>query len=716
MSGHMARVLGRVAAPVAAVVLVLTAAEPLRAEVKKIVVEKKVSPAFDGATFGTAGQYETLAGRAFGELDPNDPHNAIITDIKLAPKNANGKVEYVATFYLVKPVDMARGSRLMWHDVPNRGGRVTINVAERAFGDIGLSSGWQGDNAGRTAPANNNDYVVVPIAKNSDGSPVTGPVLGRIFNASGPDSQTIYVHGNPMPYRPLTLDTTKATLTTHVAESLDGTVKEGPRIPASDWAWAKCSATNPFPGTPDPTQICLKNGFDPTLLYQVVFTAKDPYVLGIGFAAFRDVASFFRNAKQDAVGTPNPVAGDVQWTISRGVSQSGNFLRAFIQLGFTQDEAQRKVYDGAWPIIAGRRIAMNVRFATPDGVLKMYEGGTDGPLWYTPWPDPVRGLPTAGILDRCTKTNTCPKIMEHFGSAEFWDLNLSPSFVGTSADKDIPLPADVRRYYIPSTPHGGGRGGFSVDPLPPPGCPAHNFGVGALAANPVPHTETVNALRVHFRDWVMKNTAPPPSVFPTLSAGYLVDPTKEALGFPTIPGLPPTAPTGLINPVRDYDWGPGFNYVDGSGVPTIVPPTVKRAIKMKAVRVDADGNELGGVPVVLRDAPLGTYLGWNLVSDGFFKGQICNYAGGMIPFATTKAERMASGDPRLSLEERYKNHLGYVDAVKKAAAKAVRQGFLLPADADALVARAAASNVLNPLATISPRSAGTGGAQTDQTR
>jgi hypothetical protein len=315
----------------------------------------------------------------------------------------------------------------------------------------------------------------------------------------------------------------------------------------------------------------------------------------------------------------------------------------------------------------------------------------------------VRGLPTAGILDRCTVSKTCPKIMEHFGSAEIWDLNLSPSFVGTSADKDIPVPSNVRRYYIPSTPHGGGRGGFSVEPLAGPACPAFGVGQGMLAANPVPHTETVNALRAHFRDWVMKGTPPPPSVWPTITGGMLVDPTKVALGFPTIPGLPANAPTGLMNPLRDYDWGPGFNYVDGSGVPSLVPPVVKQVIKMKAVRVDADGNELGGVPVVLRDAPLGTYVGWNIVSSGFFKGQICNYAGGMIPFATTKAERTASGDPRLSLEERYTNHAGYVDAVKKAAARAVASAFLLQADADALVAQAAASNVLNTPGSASTR-------------
>jgi alpha/beta hydrolase family protein len=145
----------------------------------------------------------------------------------------------------------------------------------------------------------------------------------------------------------------------------------------------------------------------------------------------------------------------------------------------------------------------------------------------------------------------------------------------------------------------------------------------------------------------------------------------------------------------DYDWGPNFNYIDGSGIPSKVPPAIKQAIRMKVPRVDPDGNELGGVPVVLRDAPLGTYLGWNVVAQGFHKGKICNYAGGMIPFATTQAERMANGDPRLSLEERYKTHEGYVEAVKAAAAKAVAEGFLLQQDGDKLIAQAAASNVLS---------------------
>ena len=688
----------RGAATIAALPCVLAAglaiSSTAQARITRILIDSKVSPAFNGANFGAAGQYETLVGRAFGELDPNDRRNAVIQDIKLAPRNARRMVEYTATFQLTKPVDMTKASHLMWHDVPNRSGRITIVPIERGFGDIGLSSGWQGDNSGRTAPGPDNDTVTVPVAKNPDGSPITGKVMGRILNVSGKNSQPLMVHANPLPYRPASLDTRQASLVTHASETIDGEIGGAAEIAPENWAFAKCTAEAPFPGTPDPTQICVKNGFDPKLLYQVVFTAKDPLVLGIGFAAFRDMASFFRFAEKDDAGTANPVAGGVSYTITRGQSQSGNFIRGFLHFGFNEDEAGHQVYDGAWPIIAGRRIALNYRFAMPDGVLKLYEPGSEGPQWWGDAPDPVRGLPSAGILDRCTATHTCPKIIEHFGAAEVWGLKLTPEWVGSAAAADIALPDNVRRYYIPSTQHGGGRGGFAAMPPAAPACPSVGYGQGALPANPVPHTETVNALRVHFRDWVMKGVAPPPSHYPTLKDGMLVDANAEAMGFPAIPGLPEHAPTGLINPGLDYDFGPDFNYVDGTGVETVVPPRIKQVINLKVPRVDADGNELGGVPVVLRDAPLGTYLGWNITAAGFHKGQICNYAGGMVAFAKTKAERLANEDPRLSLEERYGNHDGYVRAVEAAAHKAVATGFLLEADQNKLIAAAAASDVL----------------------
>ena len=691
---------GLVAVTVAAALLAW--APSTQARVTRIMIDTKVSPAFAGQVFGDVGQYETIAGRVFGELDPRDHRHRIINDINRAPKNSRGNVEYMATFFLVKPIEMSRASGLMWQDVPNRGGRITISSELRGLGDVGLSSGWQGDNSGETAhepaPGNTNDYAVVPIAKNSNGSSITGSVMGRILNASGPNSSPIIEHSNPIPYKPTTLDTTQATLVSRVHETIEGVVTGEATVPSTDWAWASCSATNPFPGTPDPTQICVRGGFIPDRVYQVVFTSKDPYVLGVGAAAFRDAASFFRYEVQDDFGTPNPVADRISWVITRGSSQSGTFVRQLIHMGMTQDEANRQVYDGAWPIIAGRRIALNFRFAKPDLVLKLYEPGNEGPLWWHRHRDKVRGLPPRGMLDRCLETKSCPKIIEHAGAAEVWGQKLTVGWLGTDPKDYIPLPENVRRYYFASSPHGGGAGGFNVNPGNIPQCSSNNYGPGTFSSNPLPQTQTVTALRFHFRNWVMKDILPPDSVYPRIHD--MVKPSKKAMGFPDIPAVlasaNPDAPNNFIQAMLDYDWGPGLDYSDNKGFHSFEPPIIKQVIPMRVPGVDEDGNELGGVPVVLLQAPLGTYLGWNITATGFHRGKVCNYQGGWIPFARTRAERLANDDPRLSLEERYGDHAGYVAAVKAAAANAVARGFLLQEDAAALIAQADASNVLNP--------------------
>jgi Alpha/beta hydrolase domain len=690
-----------------ALVSCLLFASAASARVTKIVIDE-VAPLAAPAGNTNALPYEQIAGRAFGELDPKLPLNAIIQDIELA-KDADGKVRYVASFVIYKPVDMGKASGMMWHEVPNRGRMFPFANQERAAGDIMLASAWQGDNSGATtvrpkASLTGMHFLQVPVAKAANGAAVTGEVMGRIVNRSGKDSQALWVQTNPVPYLPMSLDTAKARLTSRAGEDQNGKVFDEQPIASSDWAWGKCDTNNAFPGTPDATQICLKNGFDAKRLYQVVYTAKDPYVLGIGFAAWRDVGAFFKKQLADDVGTANPVARAVTSSIGRGVSQSGNYLRGWLHLGFNQAEDGSMVHDGAWPIIAGRRIALNFRWAQPDGVLELYQAGSEGPQWWLPYADAVRGLPAAGILDRCTATKTCPKVVEHFGSAEVWALKLTPEWIGTDAKADLPLPENVRRYYIASTNHNGGAGGFDTS-LPgvgisntPLACPGNNFGNAVLPANPVSHAETINAIRLHFRQWVTKNVAPPASRFPTLAAGTMGPADKAGINFPTLPGLRATIPEAdFIMPVHDYDFGSQFNYIDGSGVPTITPPRIKQTLKMFAPKVDADGNELGGVPVVLLDAPLATYLGWNITAGGakpFHEGQICNYAGGMIPFAKTAEERKAKNDPRPSLQERYGSHEGYIVAVETATAKAMKEGFLLEADAASLIAQARASKVL----------------------
>ena len=286
-------------------------APPALARITKIIIDETVSPAFCKgtacATYGDAGHYEQISGRAFGELDPADALNKIIQDIELA-QDADGKVRYVATFVITKPVDMSKASGLLWHDVPNRGRPVTPGTLERGFGDVGLASAWQGDNAGMSAAlgttvratmaAGANHWLQIPVAKNADGSPVTGQVFDRIINRAGLKAQALMVQTNPLPYMPATLDTAKATLVSRDHETIDGKVSGETPITSGDWQFCGGGTYDaPLPLLQLPVQICLKGGFHPAKLYQVVYIAKDPYVLGIGFAAWRDVASFFRFAK-----------------------------------------------------------------------------------------------------------------------------------------------------------------------------------------------------------------------------------------------------------------------------------------------------------------------------------------------------------------------------------------------------------------------------------
>jgi len=719
---------------VLAVVVLLAWVPPADARVTRIIIDK---------TEDITGQpYEMLTGRAFGELDPADPLNTLITDIGRAPTNHSGKAEYIASFVIRKPKGTNPTSGLLWHDVPNRGGNVGFSADLFAAGDVHLLSGWQGDNAGATvvpanasclppyvlpcaAPPLTNHWVKVPVLEG-----VTGQIFGRIINrpnvatppnpttdpiTGNPFNQPLNVMGNTIPYFPAnSADNSDATLTTRLHETINGVVTEGATIPNAHWKFCYgTGATFAAPGSPTtlPVRICLdstRQRFDPAKLYQVVYTVKNPHVLGAGTAAYRDVASFFRYEPNDDFGTANPLAGLIKWAIIRGSSQSGNFTRHFIHLGMNQDEQGRIVHDGAWPLIAGRRVANNSRWGQPDGVLELYQMGSEGPQWWHQFPDTVRGLRPAGILDRCEATKTCPKIVETFGGAEVFALKMTTSWVGTSAKNDIPVPKNVRRYYLPSSTHGGGNGTTTENPPNNVvGCPGNNWGTGTLRANPVPATGLVNRVRAALRDWVMLGTDPPPSMWPTLAKKTLVEPTRAAMGFPSgVPGIPDSIflPENFIFPVFDYDWGPEFNESDATGNPTNAPPPILHVIKMMVPRVDADGNELGGVPTVQRDAPLGTYLGWNITSapgqpayDGrpFHAGQVCNYVGGMVPFFKTKAQRLAAGDPRLSLEERYGTHAGYVAAVTAAANNAFNQGYLLAADRDALIAQAVASDVCN---------------------
>lgn len=648
-------------------------AQPVGARLTRLVVESQSSVA------ARPGQsvYRILRGHYDGELDPRDRHNRIITDIGRATMRG-GRVPYSATFAIAIPEDHKRVSGIMVYDVPNRGRETIVPDFD---GEIRVASGWQGD----IDPQPGVQSLVAPTAFGAAGRPLTGPVLQQFTNVSTGMAGIAIAGGLDRPSArpaPQTTDTRRARLFYQASDQ--GIVTD---LPPSDWAFADCR-TVPFPGTPDPTRLCLRGGFDRAKAYTLIYQGKDPKVLGVGFAAVRDLNAFLRSGIADDAGNPNPVAGLVRWTIVTGTSQSGNFIRSFIDLGFNRSEDDHRVFDGANPNIAARLLPLNVRFGLPGGAAGTYEAGSEGNVWWSRYADRARGRGVSSLLDRCHATDTCPKIVETFGSAEFWGLRMSPDLVGTDAKADIPLPAEVRRYYFPGVTHGGSRtGGFPMKGEPPyPGAPRCT-----LAGNPNSSAETRRVALKALSAWVATGKAPPPSRYPTLAAGDLVSPSDAAMGWPRIPG--PT-PEGKINVLPNYDFGATFNYRDLSGVQTRQPPAIRGYIPMLVPRVNRDGNETAGIPSVQLLVPTGTYTGWNELAEGYGKGGGCGFVGGFIPFAKTEMERQRRGDPRPSLEARYKTHAGFVARIRSVAAEQVAAGWLLPDDAAKLIDQAEASDVL----------------------
>jgi hypothetical protein len=660
--------------------VMIVAAESADARVIRVEISSR-TPLFNGQSFGNIGSYEQIRGIAYGEINPSDRRNAVITDVSLAAKNSRGMVEYRATFTLHKPVDSSKSDGVLFYEVANRGVHGQLfNVGGSAGdgflykrGQTILWSGWQGDLA-ISKVRSTQEGIDVPIARMPDGSSVIGPVWKRFV---GPNGNTLSLGATPG-REPASLDTGKATLISAVSETPDGVKKGLAAIPSSDWAFANCRST-PFPGNPDPNFICLKNGADPNLLYELIYQAKDPLVQGVGMAATRDIISFFRYAAADGAGTANPLGSSIRWVIGSGNSQSGRFAKAFLNLGFNEDENGKIVWDGLNAFIAGQLGSFNVRFGIPGDMAELYDPGAEGSLWWADYEDKVRGRPAWGLLHRCAQTKTCPKIAEVYGGPEYWYSRGTVGIAGTSAAQDLPLPENVRRYYIAGTSHGGGNGSFQL--IPSQSRPQGES--GGMLNNPNSMQETSRALYIGLVDWVTKGMQPPVSAYPKLNDKTLVPANSEAMGWPKIPGMP--TPDGVVNPALDFDYGSDYRYNDNSGVITKVPPSIKKAITMLVPKVDKDGNDIAGIHTLQLRLPLGTYTGWNPTPSGPLKGRQRSLSGGYIPFLRTKAERMEKGDPRLSIEERYPTLRQYIAEATQQTEELVKQRYLLPEDATRLI-------------------------------
>lgn len=658
-------------------------------------------PAFAGQSFGQVGQYRRIAGRAHGEVDPAHPGNAIIQDITLAPRNARGMVEYWTDVEILVPADRARANGMVLLDVVNRGNKRALsafnlgapisNVSANA-GDGMLMArgytvvffGWQPD----LLPGNDRLLMGVPVARNPDGSAITGVVRSELVTATplrtlnlSSGHFTALTHASyptvSLDHRTPLADGFRPTLTVRAREQ-DRRVE----IPPEQWRFADCDGAAPVPSE---TRICLDGGFQPGRLYELIYRGRDPLVLGLSYAGMRDLGAFFRYDASNPAGL-----GDRARTLLFGTSQSGRNMRLMLHLGFNQAEDGRPAFDAMMPHIGGGLAAMNIRFAQPgrawgEQIDHLYPA-YDFPFTYVRLDDPITGR-SQGILDRCQASNTCPRIVHVATALEMWEGRQSLGLTDPLGTRDIADPPNVRIFIMASTQHGAWTA-----PMPRQA----PFGICQQQPNPNPQIHTMRALLVALEDWTLSDIAPPDSVVPRIADGTLVAP--EAVKFPKIPAnayngveRPAVRFLGVTNPLRVLDFGPGYNAADSSGIISIEPPRAgDREYRLLVPQVDADGNDIGGVRSVQLRVPVGTYTGWNLGRADRFEDGFCSLSGSHIPFAPDRAAREAAGDPRPSIAERYPTRDAYVAQVRRATQELVSARLLLADDAAALVAAAQA--------------------------
>lgn len=653
------------------------------ARITRIDITSSESPTFGGTTFGPVGAYEKLRGKAYGEVDPLDPRNALITDIEFAPRNAGGKVEYSMDIYILKPIDLNKGNRKLFMEVNNRGGKLfggfngsgggnnpttAADAGDAFLMKRGYSMAWNGWDIS-APPGGDRLTISVPVATNG-GVPFTGPSYEYIVFDNGTTLTST------LAYAAATVDKSQATLT--VRQHL---TDPAITIPATGWEYTSAAGTaiRLLPaGTP----------FQQSAIYEFSYTATNPLVAGLGLTATRDFLSFLKYATSDDFGHANPLAGAARQAYTFTVSQPARYLNDFETLGFNEDEQGRRVIDGIlnW-IGAGTGVAINFRFAQPARTERnrqnhRYPEG-NFPFAYPDLTDPYTGK-TGGRGVRCAATDTCPKALQVNSANEYW-VKTGSLLHTDPAGKDLPRdPENVRFYLLSSVEH-------TVS-----GSPPLSRGVCQQFRNTTNPNPALRALFVALDQWVAGNVKPPNSEVPgpgtavysiPLSDGVGIVP-QEALGFPDIPGV---TYTGVVTVRHLFDFGPLF----GEGIMTINPPDFSGPVYPSFVsKVDKDGNDVAGIRLPPVAAPIATTTGWALRAAEFGGPDGCESSGQWIPFTTTKAERLAAGDPRRSLEERYKSHDGYVKEVAKEAGKLEKRRLLLPEDVQRYIDEAQASPVL----------------------
>ena len=650
----------------------------------------------DGKPFGRAGAYERITGRVFFRVNPSNIHNRQIVDVAKADHDAANEVEFSADLYLLKPKDIKLGNGSVLFEVSNRGGKGIVRLVNgvnpgtdpsQDLGDGFLMRqgytvawlGWQFDVADQNQnlklyapiahpavaqedrPGPSDDRAGLPRRNVEDPQPASGTEIRGLvradFTVSTPREEMPVGHillgpSGGKSYAALDPASPQNVLT--VRDTPTGTRQT---VPRDQWSFK------------DARFIHLNGSFVPGKIYEVVYVAKDPVVAGLGLAGVRDFLSYLKH-------DPKAVAR-VRRVYAVGISQSGRFLRHYLYQGFNADEQGRQVMDGVIAHVAGAgRGSFNHRFAQPSRDSQPMSSiffPTDlFPFTDLPETDPDTGK-TAGLLDAAAKSQTAPKVFFTNTSYEYWGR--AASLIHTSADgkSDATIGRNVRVYLFAGLQH------FS-DPFPPQKTSANNPDYSAQQRhNPNPIQWFWRALITDMDQWVRAGAEPPPSTYPTIAGGTLVP--FERWIFPKIPG---------VNLPHEYslayhlDFGPMWP----EGVITNEPPKVGKPFGVLIPQTDDDGNDLGGVRLPELQAPLATYTGWNLRDPKIgAPDQRTSFLGSFIPFAKTAQERQQSGDPRLSLEERYPSREQYMAKFTAAANKLIRQRFLLQEDLPAILQR-----------------------------
>ncbi|ETX01816.1 MAG: hypothetical protein ETSY1_05910 [Candidatus Entotheonella factor] len=639
-----------------------------------------------GTSFGEVGPYERLTGRVAFAIDPASALYQGVVDLDHVPVNQAGRVEYETTFSLLKPVDLARGNRRLIYDVVNRGNKRlvqffndappsnTLDRPEHAGngflmrrGYTVVWCGWQSD----ILAGDDRMTMRLPTPVGEDG-PITGRVRAELI-VDEPGIQSLPFSGNAYTrsYPTASLDAAQATLTCREYE-------RDVRQALTGWQFAALDAQGQ--PVPSATSLYVPEGFQPGWIYELIYTATEPLVFGLGFAAVRDLVNFLRYGERDADGVSNPLCqGEVRMdkAYAWGRSQSGRFLREFVYRGWNRNAHDRRVFDAVWPHVTGAgRLALNLRFAHPDRYPRQHENhlypSDQFPFAYTSCIDPWSGR-TDAILKRPA---TDPLILHTQTASEYWQRR--GSLVHTDAyGVDLPDHPQTRLFFFASSQHHAAPNG------PPQAGPHRQL------SNPLNTSPFLRALLDRLDAWATAGAPPPESCVPRRSDGTLVTAEAVSQAFPRIEEVEcPAEPSRLF--VQDY--GPDF----AQGMITNHPPRVDTTQEYAVLTpsVDADGNDVAGLHTPDVMVPLATYTGWNLRAEGYGHKAMYSVVGSYIPFVKTQTERQERRDGRSSLSERYRSKADYVSRVAHAVQELAAKGLLLAEDGDRYIETAMQADIL----------------------